>query len=44
MREVETSRIVGNAETKIRQQHESKESLVKMLRQYEHENRDINNK
>jgi len=41
MREIETSRVVGNAESKIRQQHEARENLVKKLREFECENRDI---
>lgn len=38
MREMNTSKIVSNAEGKIREQHEMREELVKKIKHYECEN------
>jgi len=44
MREVNTAKIVANAESKIREQHEMREGLVKKIKGYESENNDISEK
>jgi len=43
MREMNTSKIVSNAEGKIREQHEIREKLVKQIKTQECENVEIGN-
>jgi len=44
MREINTSKIVGNAENKIREQHEIREQLLKTIRQYENDYAEVSSK
>lgn len=44
MREVNTAKIVSNAEGKIREQHEIRENLMSKIKNYESENFEISNK
>jgi len=44
MREMNTSKIVSNAEGKIREQHEIREKLIKTIKNQESENVEIGNK
>lgn len=44
MREMNTSKIVSNAEAKIREQHEIREQLIKTIKNQESENVEVGNK